>query len=60
MISMVSKEARKQANKQKGKQAKRKTSKKANKRKSKQKVVSAGEKCWFGSNVHSFIVLKHR
>ena len=30
-----------------------------NKQEGKQKVVSIGDKCWFGSNVHKFIVLKH-
>ena len=43
MIGIVSNEARKQANKQKDKQ----------------KVVSARDKCRFGLDVHSFIVLKH-
>ena len=43
MIDMVSKETRKEANKWE----------------SKQKVVSARDKCRFGSNVHNFIVLKH-
>ena len=51
MIDMASKETRKQANKQ--------TKEKANKQESKQKVVSMGDKCRFGSDVHSFIVLKH-
>ena len=48
MIDMASKEARKQANKRKDKQ-----------KKGKQKVVSARDKCRFGSDVHSFIMLKH-
>ena len=52
MIDMASKETRKQANKQ--------TKEKANKQESKQKVVSAKDKCRFGSNVDNFIVLKHR
>ena len=52
MIDMASKETRKQANKQ--------TKEKANKQESKQNVVSAKDKCRFGSNVHNFIVLKHR
>ena len=52
MIDMASKETRKQANKQ--------TKEKANKQESKQKVVSARDKCRFGSNVDNFIVLKHR
>ena len=43
MIDMASKEIRKQENK----------------RESKQKVVSTGDKCRFGSDVHSFIMLKH-
>ena len=43
MIGVVSKETRKQANKQE----------------SKQKVVSTREKCRFGLDVHSFIVLKY-
>ena len=47
-IDMASKEVRKQANKREGKQARKQT-----------KVVSARDKCWFGSNVHSFIVLKN-
>ena len=46
MIDMASKETRKKA-------------KKANKQESKQKVVSARDKCRFGSNAHNFIVLKH-
>ena len=45
MIDMASKETRKKA-------------KKANKQESKQKVVSARDKCRFGTNVHNFIVLK--
>ena len=32
---------------------------KVNKQDSKQKVVFARDKCRFGSNVHSLIVLKH-
>ena len=48
MISTASKEAKS-----------KKTSTKANKQKSKQKVVSARDKCRFGLDVHSFIVLKH-
>ena len=48
VMGMASKEARKQANKRKDKQ-----------KKGKQKVVSAGDKCRFGSDVHSFIMLKH-
>ena len=55
MVDMANKETRKQANKQESNQ----TSKKANKQESEQKVVFAREKCRFGSNVHSFIVLKH-
>ena len=47
MIDMASKETRKQANEREGKQAKRQT-----------KVVSTGDKCRFGSNVHNFIMLK--
>ena len=43
MIGMASNESRKQANKKKGKQ----------------KVVSAKDKCQFGLDVHSFIMLKH-
>ena len=42
-----------------GKQRNKKASKKADKQKGKQKLVSTGEKCRFGSNVHDFIVLKH-
>ena len=48
MIDMASKEARKQANKREGKQARKQI-----------KVVSARDKCRFGLDVHSFIVLKH-
>ena len=48
MISTASKEAKS-----------KKTSTKANKQKSKQKVVSEGDKCRFGLEVHSFILLKH-
>ena len=33
--------------------------KQANKQENEQKVVSARDKCRFGSNVHNFIVLKH-
>ena len=39
--------------------ASKETRKLANKQESKQKVVSAKNKCRFGSDVHSFIVLKH-
>ena len=56
MIDMASKETRKQADKQESQQ----TNEKENKQESKQKVVSVMEKCRFGSNVHSFIVLKYR
>ena len=42
-----------------GKQRSQKTSKKANKQESKQKVMSVRNKCRFGLDVHSFIVLKH-
>ena len=55
MIDIASKETRKQAKKQESKQ----TSEKANKQESKQKVVSARDKCRFGSNIYNFIVLKH-
>ena len=48
IIDMASKETRKQE-----------TIEKPNKQESKQKVVSARDKCRFGSNVHNFIVLKH-
>ena len=48
MIDMASKETRKQANKRKGKQARKQT----------KGGVHEG-KCRFGSNVHSFIVLKY-
>ena len=48
MIGMAIRETIKQANKQKG-----------NKQENKQKVVSTRDKCRFGSDVHSFIVLKH-
>ena len=49
MIDIASKETRKQANKRE-----------ANKKESKQNVVFMRDKCRFGSNVHNFIVLKHR
>ena len=45
----------KQTNKKEDKQTRKKT----NKKKGKQNVVSARDKCRFGSNVHNFIVLKH-
>ena len=35
------------------------TRKKENKQGNEQKMVSARDKCRFGSNVHNFIVLKH-
>ena len=50
-ISMIDMASKAQESKQ--------TSEKANKKESKQKVVSAKDKCRFGSNVHNFIVLKH-
>ena len=50
--SMQTSKTSKKANKQESKQN-------ANKQESKQKVVFAKDKCRFGSNVHSFIVLKH-
>ena len=49
---------KKQESKKANRQA-RKQEKKTNKQKGKQKVVSTGDKCRFGSNVHNFIVLKH-
>ena len=49
----------KQRNKKAKKQARKKTSKKANKQESKQKVMSVMDKCRFGLDVYSFIVLKH-
>ena len=52
MVDMASKETRNQANKREGKQVRKKT-------KGQQKVVSTGDKCRFGSNVHNFIMLKH-
>ena len=48
MIDMASKE-----------QESKQTSEKENKQESKKKVMSARDKCRFGSNVHSFIVLKY-
>ena len=50
-ISMIDMASKAQESKQ--------TSEKANKKESKQNVVSARDKCRFGSNVHNFIVLKH-
>ena len=41
------------------KQESKQTNEKANKQESKQKVVSARDKFWFGSDVHNFIVLKY-
>ena len=49
----------KHASKQARRQISKITSKKANKQESKQKVASMRDKCRFGSDVHSFIVLKH-
>ena len=48
MIDMASKE-----------QESKQTSEKENKQEIKKKVMSARDKCRFGSNVHSFIVLKY-
>ena len=50
--------------KQTNKKARRQTGMQANKKEDKQvreqqKVVSMGDKCRFGSDVHSFIVLKY-
>ena len=51
MIDMASIETRMRADKWKGKHQDSKTNK--------QKVVPVRDKCRFGSDVHSFIVLKH-
>ena len=57
---MANIETRMQANMQEGnKQDSKQTSKKANRQESKQKVVFARDKCRFGSDMHSFIVLKY-
>ena len=57
--NMTSHKINKQTRKQEGKQVSKYTIKKTNKQKGKQKVVSTGDKCRFGSDVHSFIVLKY-
>ena len=53
------KQINKKVRKQESKWASKQTRKKTNKQKGKQKVVSTRDKCRFGLNVHSFIVLKH-
>ena len=49
----------KQVRKQESKQANEQIRKKTNKQTGKQKVVSMGDKCRFGLDIHSFIVLKY-
>ena len=57
-ISMIDMASKEQESKQTSKKSEQ-TSKRANKQESKQKMVSARDKCRFGSDVHDFIVLKH-
>ena len=58
MIDMASIAGGRRHDKQQDKQINKKADK-ARKQANKQKVVSTGDKCRFGSNVHNFIVLKH-
>ena len=58
MIDMASIAGGRRHDKQQDKQINKKADK-ARKQANNQKVVSTGDKCRFGSNVHNFIVLKH-